>query len=100
MISQVSKEKRVYTEDGLINQSKSRPEWVKDLYFTIRERIMTLGDVEIKPNGNYISFRKKRPFTDIVIYNKGLYIILNIKSGKINDPNSLTKDISPPWTLR
>lgn len=94
VVNQVSKQIKVYTEESLMNLSKNRPEWVKELYFTLKERIMNLGEVEIKPNGNYISFRRKRPFTDIVFYNKGLYILINIKKGKLSDPNNLTKDIS------
>ena len=52
---------------------------------------MNLGDVEMKPNGNYISFRRKSPFVDIVFYNSGLYTILNMKDGSLNDPNKLMK---------
>jgi predicted transport protein len=74
--------------------SKKRPEWVKELYFTLKERIMNLGEVEIKPNGNYISFRRKGPFVDVIFYNKGLILMLNLKMGKLNDTNSITKDLS------
>jgi predicted transport protein len=94
VVNQVSKQIKVYTEESLMNLSKKRPEWVKELYFTLKERIINLGEVEIKPNGNYISFRRKRPFVDVVFYNKGLILILNLKMGKLNDRNSLTKDIS------
>lgn len=91
MMEKVSSEVKVFTEEYHLNYSKSRPEWVKELYFTMKERIMNLGEVEIKPNGNYISYRRKTPFVDIVIYNSGLYTILNMKDGKLNDPNNLMK---------
>ncbi len=94
VVSQVSKQIKVYTEDSLMNQSKNRPDWVKELYYTLKERIMNLGDVEIKPNGNYISFRKKSPFVDIVFYNSGLYTIINMKEGTLNDTNNLMKTFS------
>jgi predicted transport protein len=94
VVNQVSKQIKVYTEESLMNLSKNRPEWVKELYFTLKERIMNWGEVEIKPNGNYISFRRKRPFVDVVFYNKGLILMLNLKVGKLNDNNNLTKDIS------
>ncbi len=91
MVEKVSKEVKVYNEQYHLNLSKSRPEWVKELYFNLKERIMNLGEVDMKPNGNYISFRKKSPFVDIVIYNKGVYIILNMKEGSLKDPNNLMK---------
>jgi len=91
VMKNVSKEVKVYTEEYHINMSKSRPEWVKELYFNLKERIMNLGEVEMKPNGNYISFRRKSPFVDIVFYNSGIYTILNMKEGTLNDPNKLMK---------
>jgi predicted transport protein len=95
MVKQVSREIKVYTEDyHLYEKSKHRPEWIIELYKSLRERILNLGEVVIVPRGDYIGFRRKRPFTDVIIYNKGLYIIINLKSGKLNDPNNLTKDIS------
>ncbi|MGE0020829.1 MAG: DUF5655 domain-containing protein [Draconibacterium sp.] len=89
VVSQVSKQVKVYSEDYHLNMSKTRPEWVKELYFTLKERIMNLGEVEMKPNGNYISFRKKSPFVDVVFYNSGIYTIINMKEGTLNDPNKL-----------
>jgi predicted transport protein len=91
VVNQVSKQIKVYTEESLMNLSKNRPEWVKELYFKLKERILNLGDVEIKPNGNYISFRRKSPFVDIVFYNYGLYTIINLKEGTLDDPNKLMK---------
>lgn len=91
VVNQVSKQIKVYSEEYHLNLSKSRPEWVKELYFSFKEMIMNLGDVEMKPNGNYLSFRKKSPFVDIVFYNNGLYTIINMKEGSLNDPNKLMK---------
>ena len=31
---------------------------------------------------------------DVVIYNEGLYTILNMKKGTLNDPENLMKDVS------
>lgn len=94
VISQVSKEIKVYTEEYHLTRSKNRLDWVNELYFALKDMILNLGEVEIVYRGNYVSFKRKRPFVDIVIYNKGLYLIINLKSGQLNDPNKLTKDIS------
>jgi predicted transport protein len=94
VINQVSKEIKVYNEEYHLTRSKNRPEWVIELYKSLKERILNLGEVEIIYRGDRITFIRKRPFTDVVIYDKGLYIIINLKAGQINDPNKLTKDIS------
>jgi len=91
IVSKVSKEVKVYDENYHLFYSKNRPEWVIDLYKKIKERILNLGDVELKCTGQYISFRRNNPFVDIVIYNKGLYTIINMKEGTLNDPNKMTK---------
>jgi len=94
IIKKVSKEVKVYTEDyHLYERSKNRPQWVIELYMAIKEKILNLGEVEVVFRGDYISFRKNRPFTDIVIYNKGLYILINLKRGMLKDPNKETKDM-------
>jgi predicted transport protein len=90
VISKVSKKVKIFDEKFHLF-TKSRPDWVIELYKKIKERILNLGDVEIKFTGQYISFRKKSPFVDIVIYNKGLYTIINMKEGTLNDPNKMTK---------
>jgi predicted transport protein len=94
IVSKVSKEVKVYSEEYHLNLSRNRPEWVKELYFKLKERILDLGDVEIKPNGNYISFRKRSPFVDIVFYNSGLYVIINLKAGTLDDPGKLMKSFN------
>lgn len=94
IVSKVLKEVKVYSEEYHLNLSKSRPEWVKELYFKLKERMLELGETEMKPNGNYISFRNKSPFVDIVLYNSGLYLIVNMKSGTLNDPDKLMKNIA------
>jgi len=91
VVTQVTKQIKVFTEEYHLNYNKKRPEWVNELYFKLKDRILNLGEVEIKPNGNYMSFRRKSPFVDIVFYMNGLYTIINMKEGKLNDPNSLMK---------
>ena len=96
---ELTREIKVYTEDDHLNSSKTRPEWVNELYFTLKERILNLGDVELKPNGKYISFRNNSPFVDVIFYNSGLYTIINMKAGTLDDPGKLMKtfDGKGPW---
>jgi len=94
VISQVSKQIKVYSEEYHLTRSKNRPDWVIEMYKALKERILNLGEVEILFRGDRITFMRKRPVTDVVIYDKGLYIIINLKTGQLNDPNHLTKDIT------
>lgn len=94
VVNQVSKEVKVYDEEYHFNKSKNRNEKIVELYKQLKERILNLPDVEISPKGTYISFRSKRPFVDVVIYNEGLYTIINMKKGTLNDPEKLMKDVS------
>ena len=94
VVSQVSKEVKVYDEEYHFNKNKNRNEKIVDLYKQLKERILNLSDVEVSPKGTYISFRNKRPFVDVVIYNEGLYTIINMRKGTLNDPEKLMKDVS------
>jgi predicted transport protein len=91
IVSKVSKEVKVYDEKFHL-YSKTKPEWVVNQYYKLKDRILNLGDdIEIKPTGQYMSFRRKSPFVDIIIYRKGLYIVINMKDGTLNDSNNITK---------
>ena len=94
VVSQVSKEVKVYDEEYHFNKNKNRNEKIVELYKQLKERILNLPDVEVSPKGTYISFRNKRPFVDVVIYNEGLYTIINMKKDTLNDPEKLMKDVS------
>jgi len=83
---EVSKEVKVYTEEYLLNKSKDRTEDFKEFYYTLRNRILELGDVDIKVNGKFLSFYKdNRPFVDFIIYKNKIGINLNIKKGDLRD---------------
>jgi predicted transport protein len=94
VVNQVSREVKVYTEEYHFKKNIKRDEKVVDLYNELKDRILNLGEVEIIPRKEYIGFRKKRPFCDIVFYTDHLRILFNIKKGQLDDPKNLTKDMS------
>lgn len=95
VVKEVSKQIQVYTEAYHFSKSKKPNPEIEALYRQLKERILTLGEVEVVPKGLYISFRKKKPFFDVVVYQKeGLYCLINLKKGQLNDPNGITKDVS------
>lgn len=94
LISHVSKEIKVYTEEDHLKRSKNRPEWVIELYLSLKERILNLGEIEIVYRGDRITYKRENPVVDVVLYNKGLYVIINLQLGQLNDPNNLSLDYS------
>jgi predicted transport protein len=94
VVNQVSREVKVYTEDYHFKKNIKREEKVIDLYNELKERILNLGEVEIIPRKEYIGFRKKRPFCDVIFYTDHLRIQINLKKGMLDDPKNLTKDMS------
>jgi predicted transport protein len=94
VVNQVSREVKVYTEEYHFKKNVRRDEKVVDLYNELKDRILNLGEVEIIPRKEYIGFRKKRPFCDIVFYTDHLRILVNLKKGQLDDPKNLTKDMS------
>lgn len=95
VVKRVSEEIVKIDENYHIKGSSKRPEGIIELYFILKDRIMGLGtDVEIKFNKQTIGFRRNTVFTDLIIYNKWIVVMLNLKKGELNDPLGLTEDIS------
>lgn len=94
VVNQVSKEVKVYTEEYHFKKNVRRDERVVELYNDLKNRIINLGEVEIIPRKEYIGFRKKRPFCDVVFFTDHLKLFVNLKKGQLDDPKSLSKDMS------
>lgn len=95
VVKQVSKEVVKIDEEYHLNKSKNRPEWVIELYYKIKERILQLGDdIEVKPLKQTIGFKRYKTFTDLIIYNKGIGVLLNMNKGELDDPLEKTEDLS------
>jgi predicted transport protein len=93
VVSVVSREVKVYTEDYHLNTKNIRDE-IKEIYFNLKERILNIGDVNIIPRKLYICFSRKTNFVDVEIRNKDVKIYINLKIGELDDPKKITKDVS------
>lgn len=95
VVNQVSKEIIRYDEDYHLYKSKNRPDSVVELYRELKERILGLGEgIEVRIGKQTIGFKQNRIFTDLIIYNQGVGVVLNMKKGQIKDPLNLTEDLS------
>jgi predicted transport protein len=95
IVQQVSKEIILYDENYHLYKNKDRPPFVIELYFALKEGIMQMSsDIELRCTKLTIGFKQNRVFTDIIIYNKGVGVVLNIKHGHMRDPLGLAEDLS------
>jgi len=95
IMGKVTKELVRYDENYLLSKSKNRPDGVKELYFKLKNRILELGEgIEIRFGKQTIGFLQNRVFTDLIIWNKGVGVVINLKKGQLKDDLSLTEDLS------
>jgi predicted transport protein len=95
VVRDVTKEIKVYTEEYHFTKNSRRKEYVIDLYQALKERILNLGqDTEIIHRKEYIDFKRKKPFADIVFYTDHLKLLLNMKKGELDDPKKVCRDMS------
>ena len=93
-MDQPEKLQETYTvDDHLAVASKS----THDVFNALRERILAL-DKEIleEPKKLYIAYKTTRNFVDVVIIKSKLIVYLNIKSGTLDDPRGLARDLTTP----
>lgn len=76
---------------------KKTTEEVKNLFFKLREKIVALDEsIKEEPQKFYIAYKLSTNFADIEFYKNHLKIFLNIKSGRLEDPRSLARDMEKP----
>jgi predicted transport protein len=89
-IKTVNKIIKVYEEkDSLENSSDS----IKQLYFDLKERIIALGDIEIKHYKTYIEFLSNEYVLGIQAHKTILRIILNLSCKEVDDPKCVSYSI-------
>lgn len=89
--SDVNKEIVVYTEEDHLNKASDN---IKKLYEELKNRILELDDIDVEAKKLYIAFKGMKNITDIEIHKNKLKIYINMKKGTLNDPFSISKDIS------
>jgi predicted transport protein len=94
VVGSVTKEISVYTEEYHLEKNSRRKDFVKELYKSLKEKIIELGDVEVIPRKSYISFKRKTNVVDIDLQNENLWLWINLKKGELDDPKNLTRDVS------
>lgn len=90
-VEEVTKEIKVYTEEEhLIIATQA----TKELYEFIRNAILDLSDLEIRPKKKHIGFVSGSNVVDISIQKNALKMWLNLRQGELEDPLELARDVS------
>lgn len=91
-IEEVSKEIKVYSEDDHIAKGN---EAIKELYETIKRRVLELGDLEVVPTKVYIGFKlNSKIITDVEVQKNSMKQRINLKKGQLDDPKNIFWDVS------
>lgn len=85
---------KTYTiDDHLAGFSKE----AVDLFQSLREKILALDENIIEEaKAKYIAYKTSTNFTDVHLQQSGVKIYLNVKSGQLNDPRGLARDLTKP----
>lgn len=93
VVKEVTKEIKVYTEDYHYDR-RNVNDTIKELYSSLKDRITSLGEVEVVPRSTYIGFKRRTNFVDIDFQKGNLWLWINLPKGKLDDPKGLSRDIS------
>lgn len=68
-----------------------------NLFQALREKILSLDENIIEEaKAKYIAYKTSTNFTDVHLQQSGVKIYLNVKSGELNDPRSMARDLTKP----
>lgn len=92
-IKTVATEIKTYTEDDLLT---GKSDETVELYQQFRNAVLNLtDDIEIKPQKWYVAFKKNgRNMVSIEIQQRCLKLFINVKSGELDDPKHIARDVS------
>jgi predicted transport protein len=72
-------------------------EQTKELFEALKERILAIDkDIIEDPKKYYIAYKTTRNFTDVIIQKAKLKVFINIKTGTIEDPRGIARDLETP----
>ena len=84
----------VYTlEDHLSRADKN----TQELFSALKEAILSLDqNITEEPKKFYVAYKMTRNFVDVVILKNKLKLFVNIKSGELDDPQGVARDLENP----
>ncbi len=92
-VEKVSQEVKVYTEQEHLQKADFE---TRELYEEFKARLMNMEDnITLNPRKHFIGFKiDGNTFCDVILQGKGIKICINLKSGELNDPKNIARDVS------
>jgi len=90
-IEKVISEIKVYTEQDHLDKGTDE---IKELYEKLKNAILNLDSLEIKPRKTCIAFIASSIVVDVLIQRNSLKLWLNLSQGQLNDPKGICRDVS------
>ena len=79
------------------NHLKQASKEIKDLFLSLKEKIMSLDNSIIEEaKAKYIAYKLTTNFVDIVIQKNAIKAFLNVPSGKLTDNFNIARDLTKP----
>ena len=83
-----------YTLEGHLAQADSK---TQELFKVLKEQILALDqNILEEPKKLYVAYKMTRNFVDIVFKKNKLKLFVNIKSGELDDPQNMARDLETP----
>ncbi|GIW68267.1 MAG: hypothetical protein KatS3mg099_215 [Candidatus Parcubacteria bacterium] len=84
----------IYSLDHHLQKAQKE---IKQIFSNLRERILSLDeDIIEEPRAHYIAYKTTTNFVDVVIQTRSLKVFLNVKSGQLQDPYGIARDLTKP----
>jgi len=90
-IEKVSREIKVFTEQEHIEKGS---EEIKELYEKLKNAILNLDGLELKPRKLYLAFVASNNVVDVNIQRNQIKIWINMLKGELDDPKGICRDVS------
>ncbi len=90
-IEKVTREIKVFTEEEHLDKAS---EEIKELYEKLKNAILNLDNLEVKPKKLYIAFVASSNVVDILIQRNQIKMWLNLRKGELSDPKGICRDVS------
>lgn len=92
-VKKVSTEVKVFTESEHLRKTEFA---IRELFEIFKERVFNFAEnITLNPRKQFLGFKiNGKTFCDVIFLGKSLKLILNLKSGELDDSKGLARDIS------
>lgn len=90
-IEKVTREIKVFTEQEHVEKGS---EVIKELYEKLKNAILYLDGLELKPKKLYLSFVASTNVVDVTIQRNQIKMWINMLKGELDDPKGICRDVS------